>query len=292
MATTTPNFGWPVPTSTDLVKDGATAIEALGDGIDTSMVDLKGGTTGQILAKATNTDMDFAWIANDQGDLTAITAGTGISITSPTGPIPTVAIDSTVATLTGTQTLTNKTLTSPALTTPTISTLTTNGDTIYGTGSGAISRLGIGTTGQVLTVASGIPSWATPSSSGLTSQSADLATTVTMTAANTYYDGPTITLAAGTWLIVAQVTIEDPAGTGGRNTSKLWDGTTVSSSLESSAPAGASTAMTLSGIVAPTGSTTYKVSVASSQNLHTIRATAPTNSAGTNASHISAVKIG
>ena len=31
MATTTPNYGWPVPTSTDLVKDGATAIESLGD---------------------------------------------------------------------------------------------------------------------------------------------------------------------------------------------------------------------------------------------------------------------
>ena len=51
MATTTPNFGWPVPTSTDLVKDGATAMEALGDAIDTSMVDLKGGTTGQVLSK-------------------------------------------------------------------------------------------------------------------------------------------------------------------------------------------------------------------------------------------------
>ena len=65
MATTTPNFGWPVPTSTDLVKDGATAIEALGDGIDTSMVDLKGGLTGQVLAKATNADMDFSWVTTD-----------------------------------------------------------------------------------------------------------------------------------------------------------------------------------------------------------------------------------
>ena len=36
MATVTPNFNWPVPTSTDLVKDGATAIEALGDSIDAS----------------------------------------------------------------------------------------------------------------------------------------------------------------------------------------------------------------------------------------------------------------
>ena len=37
MATTTPNYGWSVPTSTDLVKDGATAIETLGDAIDASM---------------------------------------------------------------------------------------------------------------------------------------------------------------------------------------------------------------------------------------------------------------
>ena len=62
MATTTPNFGWSVPTSTDLVKDGATAIELLGDSIDASFVDLKGGTTGQVLSKASNTDLDFAFI--------------------------------------------------------------------------------------------------------------------------------------------------------------------------------------------------------------------------------------
>lgn len=63
MATVTPNFNWPVPTSTDLVKDGATAIEALGDSIDASLVDLKGGTTGQVLSKNSNTDMDFVWSA-------------------------------------------------------------------------------------------------------------------------------------------------------------------------------------------------------------------------------------
>jgi hypothetical protein len=40
MATTTPNYGWPVPTSTDLVKDGATAIEALGDAIDATVFGL------------------------------------------------------------------------------------------------------------------------------------------------------------------------------------------------------------------------------------------------------------
>ena len=81
MATTTPNFGWSVPTSTDLVKDGATAIETLGDSIDASLVDLKGGTTGQVLAKNSNTDMDFTWAAVDplvildaKGDLITATA--------------------------------------------------------------------------------------------------------------------------------------------------------------------------------------------------------------------------
>jgi len=78
------------------------------------------------------------------------------------------APSSTAVTLTGTQTLTNKTLTSPALTTPTISTATTNGDILYGTGSGALARLGIGTTGQVLNVSGGVPAWATASSGGIT----------------------------------------------------------------------------------------------------------------------------
>jgi len=40
MATTTPNFGWTVPTSSDLVKNGATAIETLGDAVDASIAGL------------------------------------------------------------------------------------------------------------------------------------------------------------------------------------------------------------------------------------------------------------
>jgi hypothetical protein len=81
MATTTTNFGWDIPQSTDLVKDGATAIAALGQDIDTALVDLKGGTTGQVLAKASNTDLDFSWVAVDpltildaKGDLISATA--------------------------------------------------------------------------------------------------------------------------------------------------------------------------------------------------------------------------
>jgi hypothetical protein len=75
-----------------------------------------------------------AWIGAT-GDITALTAGTGIDITNPTGPIPTVAINSTVATLTGSQTLTNKTLTTPVISSITNTgtlTLPTSTDTLVG----------------------------------------------------------------------------------------------------------------------------------------------------------------
>ena len=72
---TSPNFGWLEPDNTDLVKNGALAIRTAVDAIDTSMGDLLGGTTGQVLSKTSNTDMDFTWITG--GDITELT------VTSP-----------------------------------------------------------------------------------------------------------------------------------------------------------------------------------------------------------------
>jgi hypothetical protein len=87
MATTTPNYGWTVPTSTDLVKDGATAIETLGDSVDATV-------------KALNPETTLGDIAYRS------------------------------------------------------STANTN------------TRLGIGTSGQVLSVSGGVPAWTTPASGG------------------------------------------------------------------------------------------------------------------------------
>lgn len=61
---TTTNFGWTTPADTDLVSQGAAAMRTLGDGIDSSFVDLKGGLTGQALVKNSNSDLDFTWEAN------------------------------------------------------------------------------------------------------------------------------------------------------------------------------------------------------------------------------------
>lgn len=80
MATTTTNFGWDIPQSTDLVKDGATAIATLGQDIDTAFVDLKGGTTGQVLSKTSGTDLAFTWIEQDDTTL-SINAQTGTTYT-------------------------------------------------------------------------------------------------------------------------------------------------------------------------------------------------------------------
>lgn len=90
MTTTTTNFGWTIPSDTDLVKDGASAMRTLGQAIDTSMMDLEGGAAGQILTKNSATDMDFLWTDNDvrtNSPLNAPLEVINISATAATGTV-------------------------------------------------------------------------------------------------------------------------------------------------------------------------------------------------------------
>lgn len=80
MSNPTSNFNWQMPTSTDLVTDLPADFEVFGQAVDTSLADLKGGTTGQVLSKASNTDMDFTWIEQDDSTL-AFNAQTGTTYT-------------------------------------------------------------------------------------------------------------------------------------------------------------------------------------------------------------------
>jgi hypothetical protein len=93
MSNPTTPFSWQMPTNTDLVTDLPADFEVFGQAVATSMADLLGGTSGQILAKNSNTDMDFVWIANDQGDITGITATSPLTGGGTSGAI-TVGIQS------------------------------------------------------------------------------------------------------------------------------------------------------------------------------------------------------
>ena len=143
MANPTTYFGWVMPTATDLVTDLPADFNVFGQGVDTSMQDLLGGTTGQVLSKTSATNMDFTWVTPQVGDITEVAAGTGISGGGSSGSV----------------TITNSMATA----------IDAKGDLIGGTGADTFTRLAVGANDTVLTAdstaATGMK-WAVASSSG------------------------------------------------------------------------------------------------------------------------------
>lgn len=161
MANPTTNYGFVLPTSSDLVTDLPADFDVALQGVDTRLKALNPettlgdlaygsatantntrlaiGTTGQVLTVAGGVP---TWGTPNPGDITGVTAGVGISGGGTSGDV----------------TVTNSMATA----------ITTNGDLIYGTGSGTFTRRGIGTTGQVLSVSGGVPTWTTPSAGSWT----------------------------------------------------------------------------------------------------------------------------
>jgi hypothetical protein len=157
MSNPTTPFSWQMPTAVDLVTDLPADFEVFGQAVATSMADLLGGTTGQVLSKTTNADMDFTWVTANPGDITGVTAGVGITGGGTSG---TVTVTNDMAT-----------------------TITASGDIVVGTGSGTYDNLPIGTTNQVLTADTTVSpykvKWATPTGTSFPAFSATPNATLT-----------------------------------------------------------------------------------------------------------------
>jgi hypothetical protein len=154
-----------MPTATDLVTDLPADFEVFGQAVATSMGDLLGGTTGQILSKATNTDMDFTWVSANPGDITGVTATSPLTGGGTSGDV-TVGIQDALTTQKGAVQLSDSTSTTSSIlaATPTAvksaydlaagattkATLTTKGDIYAATAASTPARLAVGTNGQTL----------------------------------------------------------------------------------------------------------------------------------------------
>jgi len=137
MATTT-NYGWTTPDDTALVKDGASAIRSLGTSVDTTTKNLNPETTlGDISYRSSTANVNTRLPLGTAGQVLKVNSG---------ATAPEWATDAS------------------GMTNP----MTTTGDTIYSSSGSTPARLAIGSTGNVLTVAGGVPTWAAPAAGGMT----------------------------------------------------------------------------------------------------------------------------
>jgi hypothetical protein len=135
MATTT-NYSWTTPDDTALVKDGAAAIRSLGTSVDTTTKNLNPSTTlGDIEYRSSTANVNTRLPLGTAGQVLKVNSG---------ATAPEWATDAT------------------GMTNP----MTTTGDTIYSSSGSTPARLAIGSTGNVLTVAGGVPTWAAPAAGG------------------------------------------------------------------------------------------------------------------------------
>jgi hypothetical protein len=256
MANPTTYFGWVMPTSSSLVTNLPADFNTFGQGVDTSLQDLLGGTTGQVLSKTSGTNMDFTWVTpTDQTPLTTkgdLFAFSTVDARLPAGANETRLVADSAQTL-GLKYVADTTNYAIAA----------KADLLVGTAADTLAALTVGTDGQVLTADSTVSptglKWATPSSGtpafvgvGVKKSANQSIANATFTAitfnqedfdTNAFHDTSTnntrITIPAGKagYYAIAGIIIWSGNGTGNRGIELQKNGASVSYMNFLSAPA-------------------------------------------------------
>jgi hypothetical protein len=176
MATTT-NYGWTTPDDTALVKDGAAAIRTLGSSVDTTTKNLNPSTTlGDIEYRSSTPNVNTRLPLGTAGQVLKVNSG---------ATAPEWATDAS------------------GMTNP----MTTTGDTIYSSSGSTPARLAIGSTGNVLTVAGGVPTWAAPAGGGKVLQVVSTSYTTEKTISSTSYTDTDLTLSITPTLATSKILV-------------------------------------------------------------------------------------
>lgn len=151
------------------------------------------------------------------------------------------------------------------------------------------------TNGQVLTWSGSSWGPATPgaASASLSSGQAFLGADVAMASANTWYNGPSLSLAAGTWLIMASATIGRTATTAGSYNIRISTGTTHYASVQQyhASVANNWAALSCNAVVTLVDTTTIRLQAAGTVASDVLKAATPNSASGNNATGLVAVKI-
>lgn len=177
--------------------------------------------------------------------------------------------------------------------TDTVAQTVSRGSIIYGNSTPKWDELTVGSSGTVLKSDGTDVSWGVPS---LSTAENCLSADVQMTTTGTFYDGGSVSLAAGTWFISAYATITRAATTAHNVTCKLWDGTTVESSTEqwNSSNNPHTINIMLNGLVSPGSTTSYKLSCTSTSGSSSLnlKAATPDSGSGNHATCTRAIRVG
>jgi hypothetical protein len=137
--------------------------------------------------------------------------------------------------------------------------------------------------------------WNAPGAGSITNSEGSLGSDVQLASNNTWYDGPTVSLAAGTWLVVCHLTQVRTSNTAETIYARISDGTNhhASTQFYHAATTSWSGTLAMTAIITLGGTTTIKGQMASSAGATStlMKAALVANGAGNNASQITAIKL-